>query len=173
MAASISEAGRLGETLQAGNWDLFEALARVAMNVRPAAEAIRRRVADALAADEYVVRFIPTARGAVEAVRLLSQPAAPPRRNRDVDESMERGARLGSQQGEGLVRIAAEEVGREHTSAPDGGLDHRRGAAVVTLGPSAALIQAQVQSIREESTPRRSARIRLQVGRRLVWGADS
>ena len=27
MAASISEAGRLGETLQAGNWDLFDALA--------------------------------------------------------------------------------------------------------------------------------------------------
>jgi hypothetical protein len=80
MAASISEAGRLVETLQAGNWDLFEALARVGDERRPAAEAIRRRVADALAADEYVVQFTPELRAAQsEAVRLLSQPAAAPR----------------------------------------------------------------------------------------------
>ena len=80
MAASISEAGRLFETLQAGNWDLFEALARVADERHTAAEAIRRRVADALAADEYVVRFTPELRAAQsEAVKLLSQPpAAPP-----------------------------------------------------------------------------------------------
>ena len=80
MAASISEAGRLFETLQAGNWDLFDALARVADERHTAAEAIRRRVADALAADEYVVRFAPELRAAQsEAVKLLSQPpAAPP-----------------------------------------------------------------------------------------------
>jgi hypothetical protein len=80
VAASIAEAGRLVETLQAGNWDLFDALARVADERQAAATAIRRRVADALTADEYVVRFIPELRAAQsEAVRLLSQPpAAPP-----------------------------------------------------------------------------------------------
>jgi hypothetical protein len=80
MAASIAGAGRLVETLEAGNWDLFDALARVADERQAAAAAIRRRVADALAADEYAVRFIPELRAAQsEAVRLLSQPpAAPP-----------------------------------------------------------------------------------------------
>ena len=80
MAASISEAARLVETLQAGNWELFDALARVADERRAATEPIRRRVADALAADEYVVRFALALRTAQsEAVKLLSQPpVAPP-----------------------------------------------------------------------------------------------
>ena len=126
MAASIAEAGRLEETLQAGNWDLFEALARVA-DERQAAAAIRRRVADALAADEYVVRFIPgTARGAVGSSQ-APLTAASSTTTVETGTSTSRwseGARPGSQQGEGLVRIAAEEVGRD-ARRPDGGLDHR------------------------------------------------
>ena len=80
MAASISEAARLVETLQAGNWELFDALARVTDERYATTEAIRRRVADALAADEYVVRFAPELRAAQsEAVKLLSQlPVEPP-----------------------------------------------------------------------------------------------
>ncbi len=56
-----------------------QALARVADERQAAAVAIRRRVADALAADEYVIRFVPELRAAQsEAVRLLSQPPTPP-----------------------------------------------------------------------------------------------
>jgi hypothetical protein len=79
-AASLAEAGRLAETLQSGNWDLFDALERVTDERRIAAQAIRQRIADALAADEYVVRFAPELRAAQsEAVKLLSQPiVAPP-----------------------------------------------------------------------------------------------
>ena len=78
MAASISAADRLVETLQAGNWELFDALARVADERNAAAKAICRRVADALAADEYVVQFAPELHAAQsEAVNLLSQPVVP------------------------------------------------------------------------------------------------
>jgi hypothetical protein len=79
VAASIAEAGRLAESLQSGNWDLFDALQRVTDERRIAAEAIRQRVTDALAADEYVVRFAPELRAAQsEAVKLLSQPTVAP-----------------------------------------------------------------------------------------------
>src|SRR5205814_1198513 len=92
-------------TLQAGNWDLFDALARVTDERHTAAEAIRRRIADALAADEYVVRFAPELRAAQsEAVKLLSQPpvAPPPTKpgRRRVDGARVR-ERLGQSEDDG------------------------------------------------------------------------
>jgi hypothetical protein len=79
VAASIVEAGRLVETLESGNWDLFDALQGVTDERRIAAQSIRQRVADALAADEYVVRFAPELRASQsEAVKLLSQPTVAP-----------------------------------------------------------------------------------------------
>jgi hypothetical protein len=102
MAASISQAGRLVDTLQAASWELFDALVNLTDARQVAASGIRRRVADALAADEYVVALPSELREAQsDAVKLLAQsptlrpvaPVPPKSGRKRVDGSKAQGLR--------------------------------------------------------------------------------
>jgi hypothetical protein len=80
VGASIAKAAPLVDALQSTNWKIFDAIERLGGDRATAAQRVRRRVADALAADEYAVPLALEVRAAQsDAVDLLAGPTpAPP-----------------------------------------------------------------------------------------------
>ncbi|HEY5616347.1 MAG TPA: hypothetical protein VIK60_00295 [Vicinamibacterales bacterium] len=79
MGTSLSRTSALVAALDSTAWDLFEAVGRLADDRTGAGMAIRRRVAEALEADELAVSLAPALKSAqADAVRLLASPTPPP-----------------------------------------------------------------------------------------------
>jgi hypothetical protein len=79
MTTSLARATELAATLDTFNWEILDAVGRLADDRRAAADEVVRAVREALAADEYAVPLAPALKGAQsQAVRLLTQRAPPP-----------------------------------------------------------------------------------------------
>ncbi len=80
MGTAIKHAAELAERLDAADWDLFEALGRLADARKGQAQEIRESIRAALSADEHAVPLGPSLKEAqARAVRLLTvQPPPPP-----------------------------------------------------------------------------------------------
>lgn len=126
MAQAIGKAKIIDELIRTVDWDLFEAVAKLADDRKTAAEAIYRRVREILAADEHAIALKPAMDEVRrKALKLLtdtpaspSTPPPPPPRGADIVERRER---------KGLDRATAEQVlegiGRELGKDPDYRLD--------------------------------------------------
>jgi hypothetical protein len=78
MGGCVGQAAALSGHLDATNWEIFEAIAKLDDDRRPAAEEIHQAVCEALASDEHVVSLATALSGAQsKAVRLLTKSVTP------------------------------------------------------------------------------------------------
>jgi len=81
MGECLSKASQLLATIESTNWEIFDAIAKLADERQAVAQSIRSSIAQALQSDEHVTALGPTLKEAqLKAVRLLTQtpPPIPP-----------------------------------------------------------------------------------------------
>lgn len=79
MGECLSKASQLLATIESTNWEIFDAIARLADDRQAVAQSIRSSIAQALQSDEHVTSLGPTLKEAqLKAVRLLTQSPPPP-----------------------------------------------------------------------------------------------
>ena len=79
MGECVTQAAALAATLEGTNWDIFDAIGKLADGRQQSAAEIREAVAQALRSDEHVVQLGPALKAAqAKAVRLLTESAKPP-----------------------------------------------------------------------------------------------
>jgi hypothetical protein len=79
MGTSRAKATELAECIEATNWEIFEAIGKLADGRQTAAAAIRKQVVTALESDEHVITLAPALKDAQsKAVRLLTDAPKPP-----------------------------------------------------------------------------------------------
>jgi hypothetical protein len=79
MGECLSKAAELAGRLDATDWEIFEAVARLTDERKPAADEISNRIRQALASDEHVIQLAAALKEAqAKAVRLLTEQAPPP-----------------------------------------------------------------------------------------------
>jgi hypothetical protein len=79
MGSSLKKAGVVSAGLDGINWEIFDGIAQLTDSRAQEAAAIRERVVDALAADEYATALIPALqRAQSDALRLITRPVEPP-----------------------------------------------------------------------------------------------
>ena len=79
MGECLSKASQLLATIESTNWEIFDAIAKLADERQAVAQSIRSSIAQALQSDEHVTPLGPTLKEAqLKAVRLLTQTPPPP-----------------------------------------------------------------------------------------------
>jgi hypothetical protein len=79
MGECLSKASQLLATIESTNWEIFDAIAKLADERQSVAQSIRSSIAQALQSDEHVTALGPTLKEAqLKAVRLLTQTPPPP-----------------------------------------------------------------------------------------------
>jgi hypothetical protein len=79
MGECLSKASQLLATIESTNWEIFDAIAKLADERQAVAQSIRSSIAQALQSDEHVTALGPTLKEAqLKAVRLLTQTPPPP-----------------------------------------------------------------------------------------------
>ena len=79
MGECLSKASQLLATIESTNWEIFDAIAKLADDRQAVAQSIRSSIAHALQSDEHVTSLGPTLKEAqLKAVRLLTQTPPPP-----------------------------------------------------------------------------------------------
>jgi hypothetical protein len=79
MGECLSKSSQLLATIESTNWEIFDAIAKLADDRQTVAQSIRSSIAQALQSDEHVTSLGPTLKEAqLKAVRLLTQTPPPP-----------------------------------------------------------------------------------------------
>ncbi|MGH7860519.1 MAG: hypothetical protein ACREQY_24575, partial [Candidatus Binatia bacterium] len=104
MGTSLRKAQELYGVLEGTNWEVFDALRKLNDERREPAQGILKRVADALAADEYAIALAPALRDAQsKGLRLLTSTRGevkpPPKSRRVIEEAGREGLDAGGARG--------------------------------------------------------------------------